>query len=91
MLFTFGPTHRPTLLNFLKPQPTCLLRVHPRDQPDLYQAFEQWHSSYWQIIECNERADSPFVLRGWKRTRRRIKAVLRRFGNTPDFPIIPGA
>ena len=89
--FTFRPTHRATPLNFLKPQPTRLLSFNPKNQPDLYRAFEQWHSSYWQIIECNERTDSPFVPRGWKRVRRMITTVLRRFGDTPDLPIIPGA
>ena len=89
--FTFRPTHRATPLNFLKPQPTRLLSFNPKNQPDLYRAFEQWRSSYWQIIECNERTDSPFVPRGWKRVRRMITTVLRRFGDTPDLPIIPGA
>jgi hypothetical protein len=60
--------------------------------PDFYLAFEQWHSSYWQIIERNEKAESPFVrVRGWRRLRRTIKLAFRRFGNWPDLPIIPGA
>ena len=88
---TFRPTHGATLLNFLRPQPMSILVFRPEDQPDLYQAFEQWYSSYWQIIECNERADSPFVRRGWRGLSRMIKDVLRRFGDTPDLPIIPGA
>jgi len=89
--FTFGPTHRATPLNFFRLGPISLLSFEAKDQPDLYQAFEQWHSSYWQIIECNETADSPFVPRGWKRLRRKIKDALRRSWNTPDLPIIPGA
>ncbi len=75
--FTFKPTDRTTILGFRQSRPISLLRFHPKDQPDLYQAFEQWHSSYWQIIECNEKADSPFVPRGWKRLRRKIKDALR--------------
>jgi hypothetical protein len=61
--FTFRPTRRATPLNFLKPQPTRLLSFNPKNQPELYRAFEQWHSSYWQIIECNERTDTPRLFR----------------------------
>lgn len=88
--FTFGPTGRATALSFRKPYPISLLSFDPKEQPDLYQAFEQWQSSYWQIIERNERANSPFIPRGWKRLRRKIKDTLRRSLNTPDLPIIPG-
>jgi hypothetical protein len=91
LLFTFEPTNRTTPLNFFRPQPISLLSFHAGDQPDLYQAFQQWHSSYWQIIERNERAESPFVRRPWKRVSRIIKNVLKHFGNSPDLPIIPGA
>jgi hypothetical protein len=89
--FTFEPTDRTAILNFRQARRISLLRFHPKDQPDLYQAFEQWHSSYWQIIKRNEGADSPFVPRGWKRLRRKIKDALLRSWNTPDLPIIPGA
>ena len=89
--FAFGPTRRATPLNFLRLGPISLLSFEAKDQPDLYQAFEQWHSSYWQIIERNERADSPFIRRRCKRLRRMIKNALRGFGDKPDLPIIPGA
>ena len=89
--FTFGPTDRTAILSFRQPRPISLLRFHPKDQPDLYQAFVHWYSSYWQIIEQNERAASPFAPHGWRHVRRKIKDLLRRFLNTPDLPIIPGA
>jgi len=88
--FTFAPGGQsPTL----KPstRPIVLLRFQPQEQPDLYQAFERWRSSYWQIIEQNERAHSPFAPRGWRHLRRKIANVLRLMLNKLDLPIIPGS
>jgi hypothetical protein len=89
--FTFAPTVHTKALNLFKPRPISLVCFQAKEEPDLYQAFQQWHSSYWQIIERNEQADSPFIRRRWKRLTRMIKAALRGFGDTPDLPIIPGA
>jgi len=36
-----------------------LLSFEAKDQPDLYQAFEQWHSSYWQIIRMQREGRLP--------------------------------
>jgi hypothetical protein len=90
--FTFSPMQQISSQKFFGPQRISHLScLTPKDHPDLYEAFAHWHSNYWQIIERNERADSPYVFRRWKRVRRMIKALLSRFGDAPNPPVIPGA
>jgi hypothetical protein len=70
----------------------AFLAIHPQQERQLGNAFENWHTNYWRPLEINREFASHFRPRsGWRRALLAVTTRLNRWlvGSEPEYHTDP--